>query len=80
MRGDTDQITDVRNRGASISLHINPLKTTKINSTRFGRIENALVKGQIWFGSLATRCDQDSHSVSLVMRIRSDIHNSIQIV
>ena len=84
MRGDVDQVTDVRNRRASISLHINPLKTAKINNTRSGRIENVLGKGYIWFGSLAKRCDQDSHSVSLVvfvmLRIRLDIHNSIQIV
>ena len=43
-RGDADQVADVRNRRASISLPINPLKTAKINNTRFGRIENALGK------------------------------------
>ena len=63
MRGDADQVADVRNRRSNISLAINPLKTAKINDTRFGRIENALGKGCIGFGSLATRCDQDSHSV-----------------
>ena len=31
MRGDADQVADVRNRRASISLPINPLKTAKIN-------------------------------------------------
>ena len=56
MRGDADQVADVRNRRANISLPINPLKTAKVNNTRFGRIENALGKGYIWFGSLATRC------------------------
>ena len=56
MRGDADQIADVRNRRANISLPINPLKTAKINDTRFGRFENALGKGKIWFGSLVTRC------------------------
>ena len=75
---------DVCNRRASISLPINPLKTTKINNTRFGRIENALGKGYIWFGSLATGCDQDSHScfflVFVMLKIRPDIHNSIQTV
>ena len=43
--GDADQVVDVRNRRASISLPINPLKTAKINNTLFGRIENALRKG-----------------------------------
>ena len=42
MRGDADQVADVRNRRASIFLPINPLKMAKINNTRFGRIENAL--------------------------------------
>ena len=45
MRGDADQVTDVRNWRTSISLHINPLKTAKINNTRFGLIETALGKG-----------------------------------
>ena len=45
MSGDADQVADVRNRRASISLPNNPLKTAKINNTRFGRIENALGKG-----------------------------------
>ena len=44
MRGDADQVADVRNRRANISLPINPLKTAKINNTRFDRIENALRK------------------------------------
>ena len=42
MRGDADQVTDVRNRKASTFLPINPLKMAKINNTRFGRIEKAL--------------------------------------
>ena len=42
MRGDADQVADVRNRRASTFLPINSLKTAKINKTRFGRIENAL--------------------------------------
>ena len=48
MRGDVDQVTDVRNRRASISLHINPLKTAKINNTRSGRIENVLGNFRIY--------------------------------
>ena len=40
-----DQVADVRNRRANISLPINLLKTAKINNTRFGRIENTLEKG-----------------------------------
>ena len=47
MGGDTDQVTDVRNRRASNFLPINPLKTAKINNTRFGRIENALGIGYL---------------------------------
>ena len=42
MRGDADQVADVRNRRASTFLFINPLKMTKTSNTRFGRIENAL--------------------------------------
>ena len=38
MRGGTDKVADVRNRSASISLPINPLKTAKIKNTRFGCI------------------------------------------
>ena len=38
MRGDADQVADVRNRRANIFLPINPLKTAKINNTRFGFI------------------------------------------
>ena len=43
MIGDADQVADVRNRRANISLlPINPLKMAKTSNTRFGRIENAL--------------------------------------
>ena len=42
MRGDADQVADVRNRRASIFSAINPLKMAKTNNTRFGRSENAL--------------------------------------
>ena len=42
MRGDADQVADVRNRRASIPLPINPFKTAKIKNTSFGRIEDAL--------------------------------------
>ena len=42
MRGDADQVADVRNRRANISLPINHLKIAKTSNTRFGRIENAL--------------------------------------
>ena len=37
MRGDVDQVADVRNRRASIFLPINPLKTAKINNPRMIR-------------------------------------------
>ena len=36
MRGDVDQVADVRNRRASIFLPTNPLKMAKTNATRFG--------------------------------------------
>ena len=55
MRGDGDQVTDVRNGRANISLPINPKKMAKTNATRFscaGMFEIDL----IWFGSFATRC------------------------
>ena len=42
MRGDADQVADVRNRRASTFPPINPLKMAKTNNTRFGRIGNAL--------------------------------------
>ena len=42
MRGDADQVADVRNRRASTFLPINSLKMAKTNNTRFGRIENGL--------------------------------------
>ena len=42
MRGDADQVANVRNWRASISLPINPLKMAKTDNTRFGRSENAL--------------------------------------
>ena len=42
MRGDVDQVADVRNRRASLFLPINPLKMAKTNNTRFGRGEDAL--------------------------------------
>ena len=42
MRGDADQVADVRNRRASIFSLITPLKMTKTNNTRFGRSEDAL--------------------------------------
>ena len=42
MRGDADQVADVRNRRARIFLPINPAKMAKTNNTRFGRSENAL--------------------------------------
>ena len=42
MRGDVDQVADVRNRRATTFLPINPLKMAKTNNARFVRIENAL--------------------------------------
>ena len=57
MRGDANQVADLRNRRASIFFPINPLKIAKTNNTRFGRSENALPGRiqSIWFGSVATR-------------------------
>ena len=56
MRGDADQVADVRNRRASIFLPINPLKMATTKNTRFGRSENALARIElIWFVSVATR-------------------------
>ena len=49
MRGDADQVADVRSRRASTFLPINHLKMAKTNITRLGRIENAL--GHICSGS-----------------------------
>ena len=42
MRGDADQVADVRNRRARIFSAITPLKMVKTNNTRFSRSENAL--------------------------------------
>ena len=42
MRGDADQVADVRNRRVSIFSPIKPLKMAKTNNTRFGRSESAL--------------------------------------
>ena len=42
MRGDADEVADVRNRRASVFSLINSLKVAKTNNTRFGRSENAL--------------------------------------
>ena len=42
MKGDADQVADVRNRRASSFSPITPLKMAKINNTRFGRGANAL--------------------------------------
>ena len=55
MRGDADQVADVRNRRAGTFLPINPLKIAKTNNTRFGR-RKRLGIDLIWFGSFATRC------------------------
>ena len=55
MRGDADQVTDVRNRRASTFLPSNPLKMAKINNTRFGRIQKCFGLDLIWFGSVVTR-------------------------
>ena len=55
MRGDADQVTDVRNRRESFAYQ--PLGDGEANNTRFCRSENAL-PGRvqlIWFGSVATR-------------------------
>ena len=42
MRGDADQVADVRNQRAGIFSPITPLKMARTNNTRFGRSENAL--------------------------------------
>ena len=42
IKGDADQVADVRNRRASTFLPINSLKMAKTNITPFGRIENVL--------------------------------------
>ena len=42
MRGDADQVADVRNRRASIYSSITLLKMVRINNIRFGRSENTL--------------------------------------
>ena len=42
MKGDADQVADVRNRRASIFSPITLLKMARTNNTRFGRSENAL--------------------------------------
>ena len=42
MRGDADQVVDVRNRRASIFSPITPLKMARTNNARFGRSGNAL--------------------------------------
>ena len=55
MKGDADQVTDVHNRRANISLHINPMKMAKTNATRFG-CAGMFEIDLIWFGSFATRC------------------------
>ena len=55
MRGDADQVADVRNRRASIFLPINLLKiiTTVSGSAVPKRLGNRI--DLIWFGSVATR-------------------------
>ena len=42
MRGDVDQVADVRNRRASIFSPITLLKMARIKNARFGRSANAL--------------------------------------
>ena len=42
MRGDADQVADVRNRRASIFASMNSLRMVKTNNTRFGGSETAL--------------------------------------
>ena len=42
MRGDADQVADVRNRRASIFSPITLLKMAETNNTRFDRGKNAL--------------------------------------
>ena len=53
MRGDADQVADVRNRRASIFSPTTPLKMARTNNTRFGRGENALGFDLVWFCSNA---------------------------
>ena len=55
MRGDADQVADVRNRRASIFLPINPLKI--ITTVSGLAVSNCLGNRiyLIWFGSVATR-------------------------
>ena len=55
MRGDADQVADVRNRRVSIFLPINPLKiiTTVSGSALSKCLGNRI--DLIWFGSFATR-------------------------
>ena len=55
MRGDGDQVTDVRNRRPNISLPINPMKMAKTNATRFG-CAGMFEIDLTWFGLFATRC------------------------
>ena len=42
MRGDADQVADIRNPRASTFLLINLLKMAETNNTRFSHIENTL--------------------------------------
>ena len=42
MRGDADQVADVRNRRVSIFSPITLMKMAKTNKTRFDRSENAI--------------------------------------
>ena len=53
MRGDADQVADVRNRRASIFSSVTLLKMARTNNTRFGRSENALEQSWSWCGSVA---------------------------
>ena len=51
MRGDADQVADVRNRTASIFSPITLLKMARTNNTRFGCSANSIEL--IWSGSVA---------------------------
>ena len=51
MKGDADQVADVRNRTASIFSPITLLKMARTNKTRFGRSANRIEL--IWSGSVA---------------------------
>ena len=53
MKGDEDQVADVRNRRANIFSSIILLKMARTNNTRFGRSENALGQSWSWSGSVA---------------------------